>query len=253
MESLNNQTLAAAEIVLVKDGPLTKELENVIIKWSKIFKEKLKIVSLENNVGLSEALNQGLKHCSYNWITRMDTDDICLPDRLEVTANYIEQNPTADIVGSFARKMDEKGKITSLIKVPIGSDNIRQLVWVCPMIHPTVCYRRDKILAVGGYDPAAGPRQDDYELWFRCAAAGYEFHNINKPLLLYRFTEANMKRNNLKVGYYRLKVGLKGNKLLGADLKAYIGIFVPFFRATLPYPLNVWVYKGLNKFNPRSK
>lgn len=253
MKSLYEQMLWPDEIVLVKDGPLKPNLDSVVNTWSKLFQERLKIVSLEKNVGLSEALNHGLKHCSNEWISRFDTDDICLPERLELQAEYIAKNPSADIVGGFARRMDENGELFDIIKVPVGSDRIKQLIWTCPIIHPTVCYRKDKILAIGGYDSKAGPRQDDYDLWFRCAAAGYEFHNIPQPLLLYRFTEANMRRNSLKVGYHRFKVGFRGNKKLAYGLKAYIGVMVPFFRAMLPYPLNVWVYKLLSRFNPRNK
>ncbi len=121
------------------------------------------------------------------------------------------------------------------------------------MIHPTVCYRKDKILALGGYNPEAGPRQDDYDLWFRYAEAGYTFANIPKPLLLYRFTDDQVRKNTLKVGYYRLRVGFKGNRVLKAGPVAYLGVMVPFVRALLPYPLNVWFYKLLSKVNPRNR
>lgn len=250
--SLYNQTLLPNEIVLVKDGYLNPSLDEVIDKWRKLFKERLKVVALNKNYGLSAALNHGLAHCSNDWVMRMDTDDISLPDRLEITANYIAEHPTADIVGGFAQRMDENGELYEIIKVPVGSERIRQLIWACPMIHPAVCYRKDKILAVGGYNPKAGPRQDDYDLWFRCAEAGYEFHNIPQTLLLYRFTVANMRRNSLIVGYYRLKVGLRGNQKLGYGLKSYIGVMVPFFRALLPYPFNIWIYRMLSRFNPRN-
>ena len=251
LQSLKEQTLPPNEVVLVQDGPITAELENVIAEFQTSL--PIKLVNLENNQGLSKALNIGLQHCKNDWVARFDTDDICLPKRLKLQAKYIAENPSADIVGGFARRMDEGGELYDLIKAPVGSERIKQLIWTCPMIHPTVCYRKDKIIAIGGYDSKAGPRQDDYDLWFRCAAAGYEFHNIPQPLLLYRFTEANMRRNSLKVGYHRLKVGFRGNKKLGYGLKAYIGVTVPFFRAMLPYPLNIWVYRLLSRFNPRNK
>ncbi len=251
LSSIYDQKLSPEEVVLVCDGTISPEQEMVIGEFKT--KLSLKTVLLDKNMGLSYALNIGLKTCSNEWVIRMDTDDICLPGRLEITAKYIAEHPTADIVGGFALRMDEDGMVGEEIKVPVGSERIRKLIWACPLIHPTVCYRRDKILAIGGYNPDAGPRQDDYDLWFRCAAAGYEFHNIPQPLLLYRFTEANMRRNSLKVGYHRLKVGFKGNKKLGYGPKAYIGVMVPFFRSMLPYPLNIWAYKLLNRFNPRNK
>ena len=253
LESLWTQSLQPDEVVLVKDGPLTSELETVLAGWQEKFGDRLKVVALERNVGLAAALNVGLNACRNEWVVRMDTDDICLPNRLEVLAGFIRENPSADIVGSWALRLDAEGQTGRVLKVPIDPVRIRRLIWSCPLIHPTVCYKKEKILAVGGYDPLAGPRQDDYELWFRCAAAGHAFHNIPEPLLLYRFTDQNIRRNNFRVGYHRFKNGWRGNRMLGAGLTAYLGVAVPLVRGMLPYPLNVWVYKLLARFNPRGR
>ncbi len=253
LESLWTQSLQPDEVVLVKDGPLTPELETVLAAWQKKFGQRLRLVALERNVGLSAALNAGLRACKNEWVARMDTDDVCLPNRLEVLAGFIRQNPSADIVGSWAIRLDAEGQMGNVMKVPSDPVRIKKMIWSCPMIHPTVCYKKEKILAVGGYDPLAGPRQDDYELWFRCAAAGYAFHNIPEPLLLYRFTDQNIRRNNFRVGYHRLRNGWKGSRMLGAGPMAYLGVMVPFFRGMLPYPLNVWAYKLLSKLNPRNR
>lgn len=249
LESLRAQTLPPHEVVLVEDGPLTADLENIIASFKKSL--PIKSVKLKKNKGLSHALNAGLRECSNQWVARMDTDDICTPQRLEKTADFIRKHPSVDIVGSFATRIDENGRILSQIKVPTQPERIRELTWTCPMIHPSVCYKRDKIRKIGGYNPGAGPRQDDYELWFRCAQIGYEFRNIPEPLLLYRFTYENMKRNNFRVGYHQLKNGFKGNRMLGFGSQAYVGVMIPFFRSLLPYPLNKWFYQLQNKVNPR--
>lgn len=253
MKSLYVQRDVIGEVVLVKDGALTEELNKMLCKWSTRFDNKLKVVELKTNVGLSKALNQGLGHCRFDWVARMDTDDICLPDRFAVQSEFIKNHPNIDILGSYAITIDEVGAEKQLLKVPLNHERIKKLVWSCPMIHPTVCFRKDKILALGGYNPEAGPRQDDYDLWFRCAAAGYTFANIPKPLLLYRFTCNNIRKNNLNVGYHRLKTGLRGSRSIGAGPMAYLGVTVPFLRAFLPYPFNVWFYRLTNRFNPRSR
>lgn len=251
LESLRLQTLPPNEVVLVHDGPITQDLERVVVEYMD--KLPLRPVYIEENTGLSNALNIGLKQCQNAWVARMDTDDICKPERLALQADFIEKNPNVDILGSYAITIDETGAEKKLLKVPLEHNRIKKLIWSCPMIHPTVCFRKDKILALGGYNPDAGPRQDDYDLWFRCAAAGYTFANIPKPLLLYRFTDDQIRKNTLKVGYYRLKVGFKGNRRLKAGPVAYLGVMVPFVRAMLPYPLNVWLYKMLSKVNPRNR
>lgn len=249
LESLRTQTLLPDEVVLVEDGPLTKDLKTVIAGFKKSL--PVKSVVLRENKGLSHALNAGMRECSNQWVARMDTDDICVPHRLEKTAAFVRTHPAVDIVGTFATRIDEKGKVLDQIKVPTQPERIRKLIWTCPMIHPSVCFKRDKILRIGGYSTEAGPRQDDYELWFRCAYAGYEFRNIPEPLLLYRFTYSNMRRNDFRVGYHQLKNGFKGNRMLGKGPVAYLGVMIPFFRSLLPYPLNMWFYQLQNKINPR--
>ena len=128
-----------------------------------------------------------------------------------------------------------------------------RLIWTCPMNHPTVMFRKDKILSVGGYNSDAGPRQDDYDLWFRCAAKGLRFANIPESLLYYRFFSDSVKKNNIKVGWYRMKVGLRGCRHLHLPIMAHIGVCVPFIRSLLPYPINVYFQNLMNRINPRNK
>jgi glycosyltransferase involved in cell wall biosynthesis len=84
------QTLKPNEIVLVKDGPLTDSLEAVIDRFFNTCGDVLKIVPLSRNVGLSTALNIGLSHCSFDYVARMDTDDICMYNRFEKQINFFK-------------------------------------------------------------------------------------------------------------------------------------------------------------------
>ncbi len=251
LESLVAQTLPPDEVVLVQDGAITEGLEAVIATYQHSL--PIKQIKLKENQGLSKALNAGLQHCKNEWVARMDTDDIALPERLAVQAETIRNNPELDIVGSWATTIDEKGTKKTLLKVPLSDARIKKLVWSCPMIHPTVCFKKEKIVEAGGYNPGAGPRQDDYDLWYRCASAGLVFGNIPRSLLLYRFTDENIRKNSLKVGCHRAKTGFRGNRALGYGPLAYVGVTIPLFRALLPYPLNVWFYKLTHRFNPRAK
>lgn len=249
LDSIYNQTLPPDEVVLVEDGPIGDNLKQVIVGYPA-----LKIVSIETNQGLSNALNTGLKYCSNDIVARMDSDDICFPMRFEKQVLFMQSHPKIDVVGAYALKIDENGNnLNELLKVPIDNDKIRRLIWTCPMNHPTVVFRKSKILYAGGYNPDAGPRQDDYDLWFRCAAKGLHFANIPEPLLYYRFFSESIKKNSIKVGWSRLKVGLNGCRRLHLPLIARIGVCIPFFRSLLPYPLNVYFQNLMNRVNPRNK
>ena len=87
LQSLCAQTLAADEVVLVYDGLLTPQLEAVAKGFQAAL--PLKIVRLAENVGLGRALNEGLAHCSHDWVFRMDGDDICLPERFAFQAALV--------------------------------------------------------------------------------------------------------------------------------------------------------------------
>ena len=92
LTSVFRQKLPPTEVVLLKDGPLTEELDKVIAEYVMRYPE-LKIVSLPVNQGLGKALNEGLKHCSYDLVARMDTDDIAKPDRFEKQIRVFQEHP----------------------------------------------------------------------------------------------------------------------------------------------------------------
>ena len=84
LESMVHQTVQPSEIVIVKDGKLTAELEDVLTKYKTKYQRLFKFVCLEKNVGLGLALAEGIKNCSHELIARMDSDDISIPNRCEL-------------------------------------------------------------------------------------------------------------------------------------------------------------------------
>src|SRR5690554_1680010 len=91
------QSLKPTEIILIKDGPLTSELDQVIASYQEKLPAVLKVFPLEKNVGLGKALNYGLEKCTYELVARMDTDDIALSNRFELQVKFMEQNPDIDV------------------------------------------------------------------------------------------------------------------------------------------------------------
>lgn len=246
-----SQSIKPSQIVIIKDGPLTEELDNVLSNFSLV--TPTDFILNEKNLGLSASLNKGLFACKHDLVARMDTDDIAYPDRFKKQIYFMNENKHIDIVGSFATKIDEYGIEGDIMRVPISHEEILKYIWTCPFIHPSVMFRKSKIQNIGSYNPNAGPRQDDYELWFRCAINGLKFANIPEPLLYYRFFSDSLRKNNLKVGWHRFKVGFKGCRKLNVPPFAYIGITIPLVRSIMPYPLNKWFQEFMNKINPRHK
>jgi len=250
LNSLVNQTLKPNEIVLIKDGTLSPELDTVIKDFQNNF-HTLQIITNENNLGLSASLAKGLKACSFEYVARMDSDDICRFDRFETLIKHAIKNPEIDIIGSWAIKIDNEGNEIGILKTPLENAKIHSLIWACPFIHPSVLFKKSRILDAGNYDMADGPRQDDYSLWFRCAIKKYRFENLNTTLIYYRFNSETINKNGIRVGWARFKVGFTGCLKLKMGPKAFIGITVPLIRSLLPFPLNNWFYQVTSKFNPR--
>ena len=98
LDSLAEQTVPADEIVIVKDGVVGEKLESVLVQYAA--KLPLKVVGYEQNRGLGYALAFGLQHCRYDWVARMDADDIAVKDRFEKQIAYLEQHPEIGLLGS---------------------------------------------------------------------------------------------------------------------------------------------------------
>ena len=88
LESVVNQTLMPNEIVIVKDGSLTEELNSVIAKYISKYSQLFNIVAWEENVGQGKARNAGLMACKHNIVALMDGDDIA--EKLQYGLYYLK-------------------------------------------------------------------------------------------------------------------------------------------------------------------
>lgn len=180
----DNQSVKPTEIVLVLDGFIGKNLQECVNIWQEKIGSPLRIVPLKKNVGLGKALNQGLKHCSNDWIFRMDTDDICVPDRFEKQIHFIDQNPEVVLFSAQIIEFNQTPADANSIKsVPENHDEILKFAQKrSPFNHMAVVYRKSIIEKVGGYQHHLF--MEDYNLWLRVIAAGYKVGN-HPDVLLY--------------------------------------------------------------------
>ena len=192
-DSLFGQTLPATEIVLVEDGPLTPELYDTIAEYQQKHAE-LKTIKLKENQGIGHALNEGLQHCTYDIVARMDADDICMPDRFETQGKFMEEHPDCDIVGSWADEFsDDPSNILSTRRLPEHHEAIVEFGKKRnPMNHPTVMFRHQAVRDAGYYIQA--PQVEDYDLWIRMILKGFRFYNIQRSLLHFRMTDDFARR-----------------------------------------------------------
>lgn len=251
IESILNQTKKPDEIVIVKDGKLTKKLEEVILEFARNYPKMFTIVSIKENGGLGRALNYGLKICRNELVARMDTDDISLPQRCEIQLKEFEKSGRLCICGTQINEfINESTNIISSRQVPLSFEDIKSFARRrSPFNHPTVMYKRSVVLELGGY--AEYGRKEDLDLFIRMINLGCYAVNVEEALLLYRTNEENMKRRktwkNCKeyiiVMYNFFKKGYIG---LNDMLFVIIG-------EMLMYCMPTKIAKGLNNYFMRKK
>ncbi len=216
-ESLNSvfsQTLVPDEVVLVEDGPLTPELDSMVREFQEKY-PALKLVKIPVNSGLGNALNEGIKYCTCNIVARMDTDDICKPDRFEKQIGFMESHPDVHVLSSgILEFIDTVENITAVKKLPETHNEI--LCYSrkrCPVNHPSAVFRKHSVIECGGY----GPFPEDYYLWAKMIMKGYKFHNLQEPLLFFRSSNDVYKRRggwNYFIAMSKLQVFLYKIKFL---------------------------------------
>lgn len=244
--SVFEQTVPPSQVVLVQDGSLTDELYAVI----DFFKRKyntLEIVVLPKNVGLGQALNEGLNYCSYELVARMDSDDICKPNRFEQQLTIFAAQPALTAVGSWVDEFDGSiDNIVSIRRLPKQDIELRRYATSRnPLNHPSVMFRKSAINSVGGYKHFY--MFEDYYLWVRLLKDGFHIFNIQQSLLFFRTNSTMIARrggwkygvSELKFFYTLRKMGVIG---VGAMLK---NMLIRFPVRILPNKIRIFVYQKL--------
>lgn len=246
----DQQTLKPDQIVLVKDGPLTPEMDAEIGRWQAELCEILTVVELPQNLGLGAALNVGLQYCQYELVARMDTDDVSLPQRFEKQVAFMLENPAITILGAGAIEMDENGIAFGQRIYPQQHQEIVDMLWTNPLIHPSIMFRKSFIEQIGGYDSALTRRQD-YELWFRAYEHGARFANISDPLIRYRFVTNTHSRQKPRDVWQFAMIGYRSSQRIGLPIWKRLGCFFPFFKSLLPPRLQHRFAQAMRLFDPR--
>lgn len=245
-DSIFLQSLRANEIILVEDGPLTDELYNILDEYKSNHHE-LKSIKLPANSGLGEALNEGLKHCSHELVIRMDTDDICFPDRFEKQIEFMTKHPEVDISSAWLEEFEgDVTNVKTIKKVPASHSEIKTYIKTRnPLNHPAVIFRKSAVERAGGYKHF--PLFEDWYLWARMIQCGARFANIQECLLHFRTSSDMFKRrggmkyaiDSAKFQWTLHKIGL---------ISSYCAIKASLLRGgvyIMPNFMRRWIYSKL--------
>jgi glycosyltransferase involved in cell wall biosynthesis len=245
LESVLNQTYTSFSIVLLIDGSLKK---GILEYLEKIDEKRLIILRFETNRGLSFVLNDGVRYClerDYEYIARMDADDICFPNRFEKQLKYLQDNLDCDCLGSNAIEFT-KDNFFHEKKMPLTHIDCYNFFKKrnC-MIHSTVMFRRSYFEKCGLY-PVDTYYEEDTMLWANGFFNNCKFANLDEPLLYFRLDDNFfLRRRGWKHAKNILLIKVKIKKMLNYGFDSYLYAISFFLIKMLPSSILRLAYKTL--------
>lgn len=243
---LVNQSVRPEEIVLVQDGLIPNDLAAIIHNYEGKYSGLFHIIRLDKNAGLGNALRLGVENAKYDIIARMDSDDICLPDRFEKQLMYLENHPECDIVGGqMTEFIDSPDNIVGRREVPLTNEDIyKYMKSRCALNHVTVMFRKEAVLKAGNYQDWFW--NEDYYLWVRMMKAKCQFANIPDVAVNVRSGAEQYARRGGKK-YFESEIGIKRLMLKEGMITKkefainYIERFI--IQRILPNKVRGWVFR----------
>ena len=261
LDSLLQQTLLPNEIVIVGDGPVPAELEGEVERL------KVKVQSLpqplpkgkgvipevvylpqEKNGGLGEAMRIAVEAAKYDYLARMDSDDICLPDRFEKQMKCFEEDPELSLVGGMITEFDgDPENIIAKRILPVEDAEIKRMMrGRCAVNHVTVIFKKADLMKSGNYQPFW--KQEDHYLWARMMEHGCKFRNIPDVVVNVRSGKDQIARRGglrfyksvVRVFWYMYRHGL-----ISFGYFLYICTVRGIVQVLMPNRLRTWVYLHL--------
>lgn len=195
IESILNQDFSDFEFLILDDGS-SDSTPDIIRKYAA-GDWRIRPIIRENR-GLIVSLNQMLEEASAPIIARMDADDISKPGRFSAQKAFLEANPDYGVVGTWSEDIDENTEPMSIdgADQPLTHEEMLRAIEIGDQLvcHPSAMYRRDIVLAVGGYH-AAFKHCEDLDLWLRLASVT-RLGNLGERLLRYRRFAGQVSRRH---------------------------------------------------------
>lgn len=234
----DDQTQKPDQIVLVVDGPVPEELELIVDSLQLTVNASgtatMTVVKLPVNVGLTKALNVGLKHVTGDLVARMDSDDIAAPNRFELQERFLEEHPDIDIVGGSMQEFDDEHECLNIRHYPqTHEEACKYIVKACPLAHPAVMMRKRMFDEGLKYDERYRMSQD-IKLWYDAILAGYKIANLPDVCLYFRQQGDVFRRRSRVKAWNEFKIYMNG-------IYRMHGLFTLAYR----YPIARYIFRNL--------
>jgi len=230
IESILAQTYTDFELIVVDDGSEDGTAE--VIREYAARDERLRFLQLANNRGQYAAVNRGLAEARGEYITRMDSDDISLPRRLEIQLDYLQANPDIGVVGAQRIQVDENLKPLRDINFPLRHAHIVISLFLSgwSIGGAEAVFRREALAGLGGFNSRV--ILGDLDLYCRMVERA-RFANVperlywarrhDKNITLYHQTRRNEEKRAIRSGWYKRLWGEPPGARLDRLDRFYVG------------------------------
>jgi glycosyltransferase involved in cell wall biosynthesis len=171
IEAVLAQTVPELELIVIDDGSTDESAG--IAHDAAAGDERVRVLSMPGNVGIARSLNAGLRAARTPVVAVQDADDWSEPNRLARQLAVLDAEPAVAVVGSRMREVDEAGNELRPRTAFAAGDVGGVLLRFNPIPNGCAAFRRDAVLAAGGYDPRYR-YSAEYDLWLRVA----EVHRV---------------------------------------------------------------------------
>lgn len=199
------------DLFIYRDGLVSDEMDNLL---SSLSMDNCNLTYIKNkyNKGLSIALNNlvdlVINTNKYDYIARMDSDDISRPERIEKQVEFFNSHADVDVCGTSCREFGGSFALEEKHLPKTHEELLNFSITRCPFIHPSVMFR-SSVFINGMRYPTDTKLTEDMALWFELLKHNYRFANLNEILLDYRITENTInRRKGLAKAFFEIKIRL---------------------------------------------
>ncbi|MDD3435733.1 MAG: glycosyltransferase [Candidatus Gastranaerophilales bacterium] len=219
VESILNQTYKDFEFIIINDGSINNA-KDVILSYDD---KRIKYFENEKNIGLVKSSNKGLDIAQGEYIARMDSDDISMPERFEKQIKFMEENPEITVLGTYFKILPTN----ETVKPPTKNDEIvEHLLYVnSAFAHPSVMLKKSLLDKYSARYNENYQYAQDYGLWLSLINKAV-FANLDEVLLYYRVHGLSVSQlyNHIQLKIANLMRLQAQGKILGINAAEIIDI-----------------------------
>jgi hypothetical protein len=244
----SGRTIIEVHVLLYVDGQVSKTLETIIEELEHQYGMYLKVHRSDDNQGLAVGLNFLIDnyYLDYDYLLRIDTDDINLPNRVFMQISYLQDNLDIDVLGGAiieTHHVNPNFSTKRFLKYPTRERILTTIAKRSPVAHPSVCFR-SKIFSNPYYRYPISNFNEDIALWFLLIKGGVKFDNLQVPVIEFTIDRVFFNRRSFNKAVLEFKIYSAGIISLGLPVHKLIYPVLRFIFRLMPQRLVAFIYRS---------